>query len=121
MWPDSENLFQSIFSADVSSSWQLPPGTLPLPSAPLAQVGASFVVPAGNSGDDALQAVGDFRSGETQIRPSDNHGRSGDNQGAVHGVSQMVSNLSSSLTRAVESKSITSVFLDECLHMFVMP
>lgn len=44
--------------------------------------------------------------------------RSGDNQGAVHSVSQIVSNLSSSLTAAVESKSITSVFLDECLHMF---
>ena len=118
IWPDSEDLFQSIFSSDVSASWQLPPGTLPLPSAAFGQVGASFISP-NNSSSHHLTAGGGFRTSDNEVRTTDNQMPSDDNQVAVHGVSQMVSSLSASLTAAVESKSITSVFLDECLHMYV--
>jgi hypothetical protein len=42
----------------------------------------------------------------------------GEGHQAVHGVSKMISNLSSSVTAEVEASSVTSVFLDESLHMF---
>lgn len=114
MWPDSEDLFNSIFSFDVSNSWQLPPGTLPLPSDQPSQVGAGMLPPSSiGAYPNAVQSE-HIRLDENQVRSNDSNVRSGDNQGAIHGVSQMVSNLSSSLTSAVESKSITSVFLDEC-------
>lgn len=105
MWPDSEDLFQSIFANDLSlSSWQLPLGTLPLPAQTPFNNG--FLVPQNG------HLTGGTASNSAGAVPS------GDNQHAVHGVSQMVSTFSSSLTTAVESTSITSVFLDQCLHMF---
>lgn len=109
IWPDSEKLFQSLMSADTSS--HVPLGTLPLPS-----------------------SFDDFGIG-----PLDNHSGAeaipiGGGHQAVHGVSKMISNLvsqvrskshtvpniikSSSVTAEVEASSVTSVFLDECLHMF---
>lgn len=103
MWPDSEDLFQSIFANDISlSCWQLPPGTLPLPPS----FDTASMVPTATN----LTNIGGINAG--------NAVPSGDSQHAVHGVSQMVSTFSSSLTAAVESTSITSVFLDQCLHMF---
>lgn len=126
MWPDSEDLFQSIFSTDFSNSWQVPPGTLPLPSgtlslppAPQTQIARPprlHPLPADGSGTSTPRR--DARPNESQVPSGDNQIRAGDNQGAVDGVSQMVADYSSSLTAAVDSKSITSVFLDESLHMF---
>ena len=105
IWPDSEDLFQSIFSADLLSSWNLPPGTLPLPSTSMAPPAISLAVTSTNRpGAESSSNLGDLRSGSSHR--------------AIHGVSEMVSNYSSSLTAALESTSITSLFLDECLHMF---
>ena len=103
VWPDSEDLFQSILAADISASWQLPPGTLPLPSSTNMVVGESVAAPMSSNAEQSsiLQGL-----------------ESGDSDRAILGVSEMVSNVSSSLTAAVESTSITSVFLDACLHMF---
>lgn len=103
MWPDSEDLFQSILSADIAASWQLPPGTLPLPSTTIAPFGGPIPALANNNNDRMAS-----------LRGAD----STDNHHAVHGVSEMVSQYSSSITAAVDSTSITSVFLDQCLHMF---
>ena len=103
MWPDSEDLFQSILSSDLGTSWQLPPGTLPLPSRGLTPENSVAITIGASTAGQLLAGKGV---------------QSGDNQHAVHGVSAMVSNFSSSLTAAVESAAITSVFLDQCLHMF---
>lgn len=118
MWPDSENLFQSIFSNQFNESWQLPPGTLPLPSAPFtpSDLSVGFATNTVANTNSSIQR--NANPLVNHVRPAEGQMRSGDNQIAVSGVSQMVSNYSSSLTAAVESKSITSVFLDECLHMF---
>ncbi|KAF2719503.1 C2H2 type zinc finger domain protein [Polychaeton citri CBS 116435] len=103
IWPDSQDLFQSIISADKNGTWQLPLGTLPFPSdTQYAEV------PSVNMGPTSAP------SHATSDRPS----RHGDNHQAVRGVSNMVTNISSSINAALESASITSVFLDECLHMF---
>ena len=102
IWPDSEELFNSLFCSDFTNSW-LPAGTLPLPSAD-ADPSGNGVAAAGVFGPDQPPSRG-------ELQAVDGHH-------AVHGVSEMVSKYSSSLTAAVESKSITSVFLDECLHMF---
>ncbi|KAK2792210.1 hypothetical protein FQN51_001869 [Onygenales sp. PD_10] len=82
VWPDSEDLYQTIISSDAANQWQVPLGTLPLPSNP----------PKSNGMNLSPQAVQD--------------------------VTEMVATSSSSVTAAVEANSITSVFLDECLHMF---
>lgn len=105
IWPDSEELFNSLLSSDFSNSW-LPAGTLPLPSADVYLAGSGLPTADGQG-----QKADDHPPSRSELQAGDGHH-------AVHGVSQMVSKYSSSLTAAVESNSITSVFLDECLHMF---
>ncbi|RJE22752.1 hypothetical protein PHISCL_04897 [Aspergillus sclerotialis] len=102
IWPDSENLFQSIMSSDTTDQWQMPLGTLPFP--PLVQdvSGLSFGSPS--SFDNRSSSIGTIPSG-------------GSHQ-AVRDVTEMVTSSSSSVTAAVKATSITSVFLDACLHMF---
>ncbi|KAJ5824983.1 hypothetical protein N7447_007323 [Penicillium robsamsonii] len=102
VWPDSENLFQSLMSSDTTDQWQIPLGTLPF--SPIVQDinGMNFGSP--NLFDDRRTSVGAIPSG-------------GGHQ-AVRDVTEMVTSLSSSVTAAVKATSITSVFLDECLHMF---
>lgn len=102
IWPDSEDLFQTIMSSDVSSQWQLPLATLPFPPESYSSRNVSIGSPS--SFDDRAPSIG--------IIPS------GGNHQAVHDVSEMIVSLSSSVTAAAGSTSITSVFLDECLHMF---
>ncbi|KAK4944195.1 hypothetical protein LTR10_016308 [Elasticomyces elasticus] len=102
IWPDSEDLFQSIMSADPASQWQVPLGTLPFSASP-----STSDVPFGST-----PASFDERPSSIGAIPS------GGNRQAVQDVSKMVSNLSSDVTAAAKSTSITSVFLDECLHMF---
>lgn len=105
IWPDSEELFNSLFSSDFTNSW-LPTGTLPLPSADLDLGGNGL-----GSSSLTAQSGADQPPSRTELQATDGHR-------AVHGVSEMVSKYSSNLTAAVESKAITSVFLDECLHHF---
>ncbi|KFZ11995.1 hypothetical protein V502_07302 [Pseudogymnoascus sp. VKM F-4520 (FW-2644)] len=109
IWPDSETLFQTIMSMDTANQWQMPLGTLPfLPG----------VQPAGS--DICDNQSNNFKSPDSfdDRGPAISAIPSGGSHRAVHDVSKMVSNLSSSVTAAIEATSITSVFLDECLHMF---
>ncbi|KAL5052122.1 hypothetical protein BDW71DRAFT_170223 [Aspergillus fruticulosus] len=102
IWPDSENLFQSIMSSDSPDQWQIPLGSLPIPPVVQDVSGMNFGSP--NSFDDRASSIGTIPSG-------------GSHQ-AVRDVSDMVTSSSSSVTAAIKATSITSVFLDECLHMF---
>ncbi|KAL4741039.1 C2H2 type zinc finger domain protein [Aspergillus similis] len=102
IWPDSENLFQSIMSSDTPDQWQIPLGSLPIPPVVQDVSGMNFGSP--NSFDDRASSIGTIPSG-------------GSHQ-AVRDVSDMVTSSSSSVTAAIKATSITSVFLDECLHMF---
>ncbi|KAJ5925613.1 hypothetical protein N7454_008252 [Penicillium verhagenii] len=102
VWPDSENLFQSLMSSDTTDQWQMPLGTLPFPPVVQDINGMNFGSP--NSFDDRSSSVGAIPSG-------------GGHQ-AVRDVTDMINSSSSSVTAAVKATSITSVFLDECLHMF---
>ncbi|KAJ5373036.1 hypothetical protein N7517_005042 [Penicillium concentricum] len=102
VWPDSENLFQSLMSSDTTDQWQMPLGTLPFPPVVQDINGMNFGSP--NSFDDRRTSVEAIPSG-------------GGHQ-AVRDVTEMVTSSSSSVTAAVKATSITSVFLDECLHMF---
>ncbi|OJJ86764.1 C2H2 type zinc finger domain protein [Aspergillus glaucus CBS 516.65] len=102
IWPDSENLFQSIMSTGTTDQWQMPLGTLPFP--PVVQDVNTMNFGSPNSFDDRSSSIGTIPSG-------------GSHQ-AVHDVTEMVTSSSSSVTAEVKAKSITSVFLDECLHMF---
>ncbi|KAK2792437.1 hypothetical protein FQN52_003372 [Onygenales sp. PD_12] len=102
VWPDSEDLYQTIISSDAANQWQVPLGTLPLPSNPPKSNSMNFESPS--SFDDRGSPIGAIPCG-------------GSHQ-AVQDVTEMVATSSSSVTAAVEANSITSVFLDECLHMF---
>ncbi|KAJ5541634.1 hypothetical protein N7494_006710 [Penicillium frequentans] len=102
VWPDSENLFQSLMSSDTTDQWQMPLGTLPFPPVVQDINGMNFGSP--NSFDDRSSSIGAIPSG-------------GGHQ-AVRDVTDMINSSSSSVTAAVKATSITSVFLDECLHMF---
>ncbi|KAL4802766.1 hypothetical protein BDV18DRAFT_146536 [Aspergillus unguis] len=102
IWPDSENLFQSIMSTEMPDQWQLPLGSLPVP--PVVQDVSCMNFGSPNSFDDRASSIGTIPSG-------------GSHQ-AVRDVSDMVTSSSSSVTAAIKATSITSVFLDECLHMF---
>ncbi|KFY51015.1 hypothetical protein V496_09007 [Pseudogymnoascus sp. VKM F-4515 (FW-2607)] len=109
IWPDSETLFQTIMSMDMANQWPMPLGTLPfLPGGQHAGTdiceNLSNNLKSPDSFDDRGPAISAIPSGGSHR--------------AVHDVSKMVSNLSSSVTAAIEATSITSVFLDECLHMF---
>ncbi|KAJ8203149.1 hypothetical protein LV164_006843 [Aspergillus fumigatus] len=102
IWPDSENLFHSIMSSDTTEHWQMPLGTLPFP--PVVQDVSTINFGSPNSFDDRSSSIGAIPSG-------------GSHQ-AVRDVTEMVTSSSSSVTAAIKATSITSVFLDECLHMF---
>ncbi|RAL12073.1 C2H2 type zinc finger domain protein [Aspergillus homomorphus CBS 101889] len=102
IWPDSENLFQSIMACDTTDQWQMPLGALPFPPVVQDVNGMNFGSP--NSFDDRGASIGAIPSG-------------GSHQ-AVRDVTEMVTSSSSSVTAAIKATSITSVFLDECLHMF---
>ncbi|KAJ5178773.1 hypothetical protein N7492_001983 [Penicillium capsulatum] len=101
-WPDSESLFQSLMASESTEQWQMPLGTLPFPPVVQDVNGMSFGSP--NSFNDRSSSVGAIPSG-------------GGHQ-AVRDVTEMIASSSSSITAAVKATSITSVFLDECLHMF---
>lgn len=118
IWPDSEDLFETLLTSESRNQWQMPLPTLPIsvhtPTPSIFSIGTP-------------QAYHE-KSPSTASIPS------GESSQAVHNVSEMVTSLvrqaptmegkyanrkqSSSVTAAVEATSLTSVFLDECLHMF---
>ena len=119
IWPDSENLFQSIMSTGTADQWQMPLGTLPFPPVVQDVNAMNFGFP--ESFDDRGPSIGPIPSG-------------GSHQ-AVRDVTEMVTSSvsnpilvywqylglimqSSRVAAEVKAKSITSVFLDESLHMF---
>lgn len=61
IWPDSENLFQSLMSAESMEQWQMPLGTLPFPPVVPDVNGMSFGSP--NLFDDRSPSVGSIPSG----------------------------------------------------------
>ena len=61
IWPDSENLFQSIMSSDTTDQWQMPLGALPFPPVVQDVNGMNFVSP--NSFDDRGSSIGTIPSG----------------------------------------------------------
>jgi hypothetical protein len=46
IWPDSEDLLQTLFSSDVTNQWQIPLGTLPFSATPSSIETASFETPS---------------------------------------------------------------------------
>lgn len=61
VWPDSENLFQSLMSSDTTDQWQMPLGTLPFPPVVQDINGMNFDSPS--SFDDRGSSVGTILSG----------------------------------------------------------
>ena len=61
IWPDSENLFQSIMSSDTTDQWQMPLGTLPFP--PLVQDVSGLTFGSPNSFDHRSPSIGTIPSG----------------------------------------------------------
>jgi hypothetical protein len=61
VWPDSEDLFQSLMSSDTTDQWQMPLGTLPFPPVIQDMNGMSFGSP--NLFDDHRSTVGAIPSG----------------------------------------------------------
>lgn len=61
IWPDSENLFQSIMSSDTADQWQMPLGTLPFPPVVQDINGLGFGSP--NTFDDRSPSIGAIPSG----------------------------------------------------------
>lgn len=61
IWPDSENLFQSIMSSDATDQWQMPLGALPFP--PVVQDVNVMNFGSPNSFDDRGSSIGTIPSG----------------------------------------------------------
>lgn len=61
IWPDSENLFQSIMSTGTADQWQMPLGTLPFP--PVVQNTNTMNFGSPNSFDDRSSSIGAIPSG----------------------------------------------------------
>ena len=77
IWPDSEDLFQTIMSSDVSNQWRLPLGTLSFPPEFYSSRNVSIGSPS--SFDDRPPSIG--------VIPS------GGNHQAVHDVSETIVSL----------------------------
>ena len=56
IWPDSENLLQSLMSSDTTDQWQMPLGTLPFP--PVVQDVNSLAFGSPTSFDDRTSSIG---------------------------------------------------------------
>lgn len=81
IWPDSEDLIQSILSSDSINQWQVPLATLPAP--PALPQARDNNYGATNSFLDKVSSICPIPSGESHL--------------AVHNVSRMVTNLVSYL------------------------
>ncbi|GMG26207.1 unnamed protein product [Aspergillus oryzae] len=122
IWPDSESLFQSIMSSDTTDQWQMPLGALPFP--PVVQDVNSMSFGSPNSFDDRSSSIGTIPSGGSHQAVRDvtemvaSSVRSSERYYASEAMLTFYLHQSSSVTAAIKATSITSVFLDECLHMF---
>ncbi|KAL1297157.1 hypothetical protein AAFC00_004733 [Neodothiora populina] len=96
IWPDSEELFQSLLTAEPTP--QVAFGMLPLPPTSGRDIEQYQVDKEHKSTAGAIPIGGGYN--------------------AVNCASRMILNQSSNVAAEVEASSITSVFLDECLHMF---
>lgn len=61
IWPDSENLFQSIMSTGATDQWQMPLGALPFP--PVVQDVSTMNFGSPSSFDDRSSSIGAIPSG----------------------------------------------------------
>lgn len=77
MWPDSEDLFETLMATEMNTQWQMPLSTLPISSRSLYTSTATFGTP--NSFQDQAQPIDNIPSGESHQ--------------AVHNVSNMVTSL----------------------------
>ncbi|ETI25656.1 hypothetical protein G647_02430 [Cladophialophora carrionii CBS 160.54] len=93
IWPDSEDLWQTLMSTDANNPWQ-----------------KSLDTPC-----SSYMTLDTPRSFEERSLPR-GAPPSGVNHQAVQDVSKMVSSVA--VAAAATLNAITSVFLDECLHMF---
>lgn len=89
MWPDSEDLFETLLATETTNQWQMPLTTLPISSRSLYTSNTDFGTP--NS----------FREQAPSIDPIP----SGESHKAVHNVSNMVTNLVSCSCRVVGGRS----------------
>jgi len=88
MWPDAEDLFETLMASEATNQWQMPLTTLPISSRSLY---------TSTSQSDTLDA---FRDKGSPVGPIP----SGESHKAVHNVSEMVSSLvGCALVRVVES------------------
>ncbi|RFU27123.1 hypothetical protein B7463_g9215, partial [Scytalidium lignicola] len=129
IWPDSEVLFQTIVAPDTSNTnpWLAMPMSMPL-TFPLSEAyDLNNFEWNENHKVNHKESIGTCSADDVQFQtPNSSRDRGssidaiprGGNSRAVDDVSRMVASLSSSVTAAVEATSITSMFLDECLHMF---
>lgn len=77
MWPDAEDLFETLLATEASNSWQMPLTTLPMSSGPMYSSNYMF------------EQQGAFGDKPSPVSPVP----SGESHKAVHNVSEMVSSL----------------------------
>ncbi|KAG0647328.1 hypothetical protein D0Z07_7335 [Hyphodiscus hymeniophilus] len=100
-WMESGDMLEILMS-DFTSSW---PTSMPLPVMPVH----SFL-PASNPSVPDQPVIIDHLSG-----PPDT---AGPGHQAMDQMSRLIAELSASLTAEIQSKGITSAFLDTCVHVF---
>lgn len=100
-WIESGDILEMLMS-DFTNTW---PISLPLPVMPVRSC-----LPASNPSQPYQPAVADpFRA-----PPND----AGPGHQAMDQMSKLISDLSASLTAEIQSKGITTAFLDTCIHVF---
>lgn len=86
MWPDSEDLFETLMATEMNTQWQIPLTTLPISSKSLYTSNATFGSP--NAFQEQPHSIEHIPSGESHQ--------------AVHNVSNMVTSLVSARCGAME-------------------
>lgn len=82
MWPDAEDLFETLLATEATNKWQMPLTTLPMSSRPIYPSSNMFEQPSPGTFGDSGSLISPIPSGESHR--------------AVHNVSEMVSSLVSS-------------------------
>ena len=94
IWPDSENLLQSLMSSDTTDQWQMPLGTLPSP--PVVQDISGLSLGSPDSFDDRSSSLGPIPSGGSRQ--------------AVHDVTEMGTSSVSHLTAWHQLKQTHNIY-----------
>jgi hypothetical protein len=79
MWPDAEDLFETLLATEATNQWQMPLTTLPMSSRSLYPSNNMFDQPSPSAFGDKGPPISPIPSGESHR--------------AVHNVSEMVSSL----------------------------